>query len=69
MTDQTRRKAVADVRRAQVKFERLRSQLDDGREARRQSFEQARAAGLSLADIAKAASLHRSRVDQILRGD
>jgi DNA-directed RNA polymerase specialized sigma24 family protein len=68
MADQARQKAVADVRRAQARFERLRSQLDDGRDARRKSFEQARAAGLSLADIAKATGLHRSRVDQILHG-
>jgi hypothetical protein len=69
MADDARQKARAEVRRAQAKFERLQSQIEDGRKARRESFERARAAGLSLAEIGKVAKLHRSRVDQILRGN
>jgi transposase len=47
-----RQKALADVRRAQARFERLQTQLEGGRESRRQSFKRARAVGLSLAEIA-----------------
>jgi DNA-directed RNA polymerase specialized sigma24 family protein len=68
MAKDERQKALADVRRAQVEFERLQGKVEKGREARRETFEQARVAGLSLAEIGKAAKLHRSRVDQILHG-
>ena len=68
MAKDERQKALSGVRRAQVEFERLQGKVEKGREARRETFEQARAAGLSLAEIGKAAKLHRSRVDQILHG-
>lgn len=68
MADKAREKARADVQRAQAKIERAEGQLDIAREDRRESFKRARSAGLSLAEIAEAAKLHRSRVDQILRG-
>jgi hypothetical protein len=68
MADKARQKALAEVRKAQAEFERLQVRVEKGREARRESFERARAAGLSLAEIGKAAKLHRSRVDQILHG-
>jgi hypothetical protein len=68
MAEKARQKALADVRKAQAEFERLQVRVEKGREARRESFERARAAGLSLAEIGKAAKLHRSRVDQILHG-
>jgi hypothetical protein len=68
MSDNAKQKAArADVKRAQSKVEQGQGQLEDARIARRESFERARAAGLSLAEIGKAANLHRSRVDQILR--
>lgn len=68
MADEARQKARANVQRAQAKVERAQGQLEKAREARRESFKQARKAGLSLAEIGKAANLHRSRVDQILQG-
>jgi len=61
-------KARAEVRRSQSKVEQAESHLDVARQERRESFERARKAGLSLAEIGAAADLHRSRVDQILRG-
>lgn len=60
-------KARAEARRAQAKFERAKGKLDQAGEERRKSFERAKVAGLSLAEIADAVGLHRSRVDQILR--
>ena len=69
MADDARQKACADVRRAQAKVERAQDRIEEARAARRESFEQAQAAGLSLAEIGKAAKLHRSRVDQVLRGN
>jgi hypothetical protein len=68
MASDPKQKARANVRRAQTKVERAQGQAEQARIARRESFEQARSAGLSLAEIGKAADLHRSRVDQILRG-
>ena len=68
MADEARKKARAEVRRVQGKIERAEGTLDAVREERRESFKRARAAGLSLAEIGEAANLHRSRVDQILRG-
>lgn len=63
-----KRKAREDAKRAQSRYERERSKLDRAADERRQSFERAQAAGLSLAEIAEATGLHRSRVDQILKG-
>lgn len=68
MAGDPKQKVRADVKRAQAKFERSQSQHEAIRQGRRESFERARSAGLSLAEIAEAAGLHRSRVDQILRG-
>jgi hypothetical protein len=68
MANDAQQKALQEVRRTQSKVERGQGQLEQARIARRESFERARAAGLSLADIGKAANLHRSRVDQILQG-
>ena len=68
MANNAQQKALKEVRRAQSKVERGQGQLEQARVARRESFEQARKAGLSLAEIAKAADIHRSRVDQILQG-
>jgi hypothetical protein len=59
-------KVRTDVKRAQAKFERTASQHDDARRARRESFERAREAGLSLREIAAAAGLHWSRVGDVL---
>ncbi len=61
-------KVLGEVRRAQAKIERAQGQLEQAQKARRESFERARDAGFSLAEIGRAAGLHRSRVDQILRG-
>jgi hypothetical protein len=61
-------KARDDVRRTQAEFASAQKGMEAAREARRKSFERARAAGLTLAEIGEAAELHRSRVDQILHG-
>lgn len=61
-------KVRASVRRAQADFERAQSQRDKASAARREDFERARSAGLSIRDIAKEAGLHFSRVAEILQG-
>lgn len=68
MPDDSKRKARDDARRAQSHYEQEKSKLDRAADGRRKSFERAQAAGLSLAEIAEATGLHRSRVDQILKG-
>lgn len=60
-------KARKSVRRAQTDFERAQEKFEQLRETRRQSFEEARAAGLSMRDIAEETGLHFTRVAQILR--
>jgi hypothetical protein len=59
-------KARAEVQRAQSKFERTGSQHEEARKARRESFERAREAGLTLREIGEVADLHRSRVAEVL---
>lgn len=60
-------KARKSVRRAQADFEKAQDKLEALREARRKSFEDAQAAGLSTRDIASETDLHFTRVAQILR--
>jgi hypothetical protein len=66
MADDPRQKAQADVRRAQAKFERAQGKAEEARQARRESFEQAQKAGLTLREIGQAANLHWSRVGDVL---
>lgn len=69
MADPTEAQARKAVRRAHSDFEKGQDKLERLREARRQSFEQARDAGLSMRDIAEETGLHFTRVAQILRKD
>jgi hypothetical protein len=66
MADDAKQRARAEVRGAQSEFERTGSQHDEAREARRESFERARDAGLTLREIADAAGLHWTRVGKIV---
>jgi hypothetical protein len=66
MADQARKKARADVQRAQAKFESAQGKAEEARQARRESFERARKAGLTLREIGEAADLHWSRVGDVL---
>jgi hypothetical protein len=68
VSDLAKRKALDSARRAQAKCDRVKLKLDEANAERRESFKAAKDAGLSLAEIGKAAHLHRTRVDQILRG-
>lgn len=67
MADEAEAKARKAVRRAQADFERGQNKLEALRETRRKSFEQARAAGLSMRDIAEETGLHFTRVAQVLK--
>jgi hypothetical protein len=60
-----RKKALRDARKAQAGYER---QVAKAREARRESFERAQAAGFSLREIASEVGLHYTRVGEILKG-
>jgi hypothetical protein len=60
-------KARAEVKRAQSKFERTGREHEQAREARRESFERARKAGLTLREIGEAADLHWTRIGNILK--
>jgi len=66
MADQARQKALAEVRRAQAKLASAQGKVEDARKARRESFERARKAGLTLREIGEAAELHWSRVGEVL---
>jgi hypothetical protein len=62
-------KARAEVQRAQSKFASIDSERDQARVARRESFERARAEGLTLREIGEAAGLHLTRVREVLDRD
>lgn len=64
-----KQKARSNVKRAQAKFTRTGRQHEQAREARRESFEQARKVGLTLREIGEAADLHLTRVREILGKD
>lgn len=66
MADDAKRKARADVKKAQARFERTGDAHEDARQARRESFERARQAGLTLREIGDAAGVHWTRVGNIL---
>jgi hypothetical protein len=66
MADDARQKARAEVRRAQAKFEGAQGKVEAARQARRESFERARKAGLTLREIGEAADLHWTRVGNVL---
>lgn len=66
MSDDAQRRARAEVKRAQSTFERIGDKHEEARQARRQSFERARKAGLTLREIGEVANLHRSRVAEVL---
>ncbi|HXV05910.1 MAG TPA: hypothetical protein VFP23_08430 [Solirubrobacterales bacterium] len=62
------KKARAEVRRVQAGFERAQGQRDKAAAIRRDGFERAQRAGLSVREIAREAGLHHSRVAEILEG-
>jgi hypothetical protein len=66
MADPAKQKARADVKRAQSKFERTGDKHEEARKARRESFERARKAGMTLREIGEAANLHWSRVGDVV---
>lgn len=66
MASNPKQKARAEVRRAQARFERTGQQHEQAREDRRDSFERARKAGLTLREIGEAVDLHLTRVKEIL---
>lgn len=68
MSDPKQKKARSEARRAQATFERTQTQLDGAAAARRESFRRAADAGLSMAEIGEAVGLHRTRVNQIIKG-
>lgn len=60
------KKARQEVRRGQAEFKR---KTDAARVERRECFQRAREAGLSLRVIGEEAGLHHTRVGEILRGE
>ncbi len=60
----SKKKALADVKRAQRDFER---DAEAVREARRKAFADALSAGLSLREIAEETGLHHSTVAEVAR--
>jgi hypothetical protein len=67
MADAAQRKALRVAQRAQAQYETKQSELEKAHAVRRKGFAQAKAAGLSLREIAEATGLHWTRVGQILR--
>lgn len=66
MTTDPKQKVRAEVGRAQAKFERITQQQEEARRARREVFEKARKAGMTLREIGEAAGIHWTRVGKVL---
>lgn len=64
MANDAKEKARQDLRRSQSDFKR---RLQDTHASRREGFQRAQKAGLSLREIAKEVGLHWTRVGEILR--
>ena len=69
MPKDPKEKARAEVKRAQSKFAGIDSKRDQARIARREAFERAREAGLTLREIGEASGLHLTRVREVLDRD
>ncbi|HEY1853245.1 MAG TPA: hypothetical protein VGG40_01540 [Solirubrobacterales bacterium] len=71
MTEDAKRKARGELRKAQAAFEREQEQVlrerAKSRAKRRESFARAQKAGLSLREIAEETKLHPTRVREVLR--
>jgi DNA-directed RNA polymerase sigma subunit (sigma70/sigma32) len=68
MSGDAKQKALQGARRAQGRFEKTQKQLDQHRQVRRASFEQARKAGATLREIGEATGLHWTRIREIVSG-
>lgn len=73
MGKDAKEKARTDVRHAQAEFERAQERAQRERAkagvARRERFEQAQRAGLTVRDIAEETGLGFGRIAEILRGE
>lgn len=63
----SKQKALSEVRRAQSRFEQAQDRLSEGSKVRRESFERAQEAGATLREIGEAAGLHWSSVATAIR--
>jgi DNA-directed RNA polymerase sigma subunit (sigma70/sigma32) len=68
MSADPKRKALADAKRAQAKFEKTQAQVKRDAQVRRESFTRAQEAGATLREIAEAVGLHWTRIREIVRG-
>jgi hypothetical protein len=69
MANDAKRKARAELLKAQAKYERSEAEREKAADARSESFRQARKAGMTLREIGKVVRMHHTRVGEILRRD
>ena len=68
MSKDAKRQVRADEKRALERFEGYRASLEEASANRRAVFKRAADAGLSMAEIGEVVGLHRTRVNQIIKG-
>ena len=67
MADEAKQRAREELRNAQAAFERAEVQREQVSTARRESFERAQAAGLTLREIGEIVGLHHTRIGESSR--
>jgi hypothetical protein len=69
MANDAKRKARAELLKAQAKYERSEIEREKAADARRESFQRARKAGMTLREIGEVVGMHHTRVGEIIRRD
>jgi hypothetical protein len=69
MPNDAKQKARAELLKAQTRYQRSETEREKAGDARRESFQRARKAGMTLREIGEVVGMHHTRVGEILRRD
>lgn len=69
MSNDAKQKARSELLKAQARYERSDAERNKAGDSRRESFQRARKAGMTLREIGEVVGMHHTRVGEILRRD